>query len=167
MKILTYSLLYSCLLLLLGCSATGTDTCQWTQFRGSDGLGIDAVGTAPVTWGTTDYRWELVLPGKGNYSPVVWGNTIFITSADDENYTGYVLAVDERDGKILWEKEYNLTDLKMHENNKLAAATPAVDASKVYIIWYSKEKTNLTALAHDGTLQWQAEFEGIESRHGG
>ena len=55
----------------------------------------------------------------------------------------------------------------MHVNNKLAAPTPAVDESQVYFIWYSKEKTNLTVLAHDGTIQWEAEFYGTESLHGG
>jgi outer membrane protein assembly factor BamB len=80
---------------------------------------------------------------------------------------GYVFAVDERDGKILWQKEFNVTDLSLHTNNNLAAATPAVDESQVYVVWYSKEKTSLIALTHDGTIQWQAEFDGIESRHGG
>ena len=159
--------LYSCLLLLLIGSVSEAQTFQWTRFRGSEGLGIGTLGSAPVTWESSDFRWKITLPGKGNASPVVWGNTVFITSADDEKDMGYLFAIDERDGKILWQKEFNVTDLSMHENNNLAAATPAVDESHVYVIWYSKEKTNLTALAHDGTIQWQAEFGGIETRHGG
>ncbi len=55
----------------------------------------------------------------------------------------------------------------MHKDNKLAAQSPAVDKSQVYVIWYSKDKTTLIALSHKGKIKWQSEFEGIVSRHGG
>ena len=98
---------------------------------------------------------------------MVWGNTIFVTSCDDEKGSGFLFAIDGKDGAILWQKEFSVTDLAMHVDNKLAAATPLVDESQVYVIWYSKEKTELTALSHAGIIQWQSEFEGIKSRHGG
>ena len=166
-------ILYSCFLLfinfllLISCSAQETETFQWTRFRGSDGLGIDSSESAPVTWDSTDFLWDIVLPGNGHASPVVWGNMIFVTSADDEKNMGYMIAVDELDGKILWQKEFNVTELSMHVDNNLASATPAVDESQVYIIWYTTKKVTLIALTHDGTLQWQSEFGGIETRHGG
>ena len=167
MKILRKSLICYSLFLLIGCSVSESQTHQWTRFRGSDGQGIDANGSAPVTWDSSEFQWEIKLPGIGNASPVVWGNMIFVTSADDEKDIGYLMAVDERDGKILWQNEFTVTDLSLHNNNKLDAATPAVDGTQVYTIWYSKEKTELTALDHSGNLQWQATFGGIESRHGG
>ncbi len=160
-------LLIICFLLITASSASYAESFQWTRFRGSDGSGIDSTATAPDTWDSSDYRWKISLPGVGNASPVVWGNTIYVSSSDDEKDIGYAFALDELDGRILWQKEFNVTDLTMHVNNKLATPTPAVDESQVYFIWYSKEKTNLTALAHDGTIQWEAEFDGTESRHGG
>ena len=168
MKLFNNYLLCSIFFLFMGFSVSDTDeTSQWTRFRGSQGRGIDSNGSAPVTWKSSDYKWTIALPGIGNASPVVWENKIFVTSADDENDLGYVIAVDGRNGEILWQKEFKVTDLLLHENNKLAAPTPAVDESQVYTIWYSKEKTSLAALAHDGTLHWQKEFGGIEARHGG
>jgi outer membrane protein assembly factor BamB len=151
----------------MGCSSSETETFRWTRFRGSQGEGIDKMGSAPGHWEPSDFLWTMPLPGKGHASPVVWGNKIFVTSADDEENTGYVIAVGQRNGKILWQKEFEVTDLQMHDDNALAAHTPAVDESQVYIIWYSNEKTSLIALAHDGTLRWQAEFGGIQTRHGG
>lgn len=148
-------------------AASDSETFQWTRFRGADGSGVDLYGSAPVSWDSTDFRWEIPLPGKGNASPVVWGNTIFVTSSDDEKDLGYAVALDERNGKMLWKKEFIVTDLSMHPDNNLAAPSPAVDESQVYFIWYSKGKTELTALAHDGTFQWEAAFDGIECRHGG
>ncbi len=126
-------LLYTFLLLPITCWASETDTLQWTRFRGSDGMGIDAQGTAPLTWDSSDYKWNITLPGIGHASPVVWGNTIFVSSADDANDVGYVMAVNEEDGSILWQKEFEVTDLALHVNNNLASSTPAVDASQVYM----------------------------------
>lgn len=167
MKNLYKYLLYAFLLLPITCLASENDTLQWTQFRGSDRMGIEAHASAPVTWDSSDYNWNITLPGIGHASPVVWGDKIFITSADDATDMGYVMAVDERDGEILWQKEFKVTDLALHVNNNLASATPAVDESQVYVIWYTKEKTSLVALSHEGVLQWQSEFGGIETRHGG
>jgi len=167
MKLNTVYLIFPLIYLVIGCSISESQTHQWTRFRGSDGQGVDAYGSAPVTWDSSGYLWRIKLPGIGNASPVVWGNKIFVTSADEKKDIGYLKAVDEQDGKILWQKEFTVTDLSLHNNNKLDAATPAVDESQVYAIWYSKEKSELTALDHSGNLQWQAAFDGIESRHGG
>jgi len=71
----------------------------WTRFRGADGLGIDVKARVPVNWKESDFKWKIQLPGIGNSSPVVWGNTIFVTSADDEKDTGYLTAVEGKDGK--------------------------------------------------------------------
>jgi outer membrane protein assembly factor BamB len=167
MRFINISLPFFFFFMLMGCSVPRTENNQWTRFRGVHGQGIDSNGSAPATCDSSDFKWRIALPGTGNASPVVWENKIFVTGADDEEDIGYLIAVNEKDGMILWQKEFTVTDLSLHENNKLAAPTPTVDESQVYTIWYSKAKTNLAALAHDGTLQWQVEFGGIEARHGG
>lgn len=160
-------LIHLCFLWVFTSSLAQSESNEWTRFRGTDGRGIDTKWSAPVKWDSSDYQWDIVLPGKGNASPVVWGNTIFVTSCDDQKGSGFLFAINGQNGTILWQKEFLVTDLAMHKDNKLAAATPVVDESQVYVIWYSKEKTELTALSHEGIIQWQSEFEGIESRHGG
>lgn len=159
--------LFLLLFLFVHCSAQEDEMQSWTRFRGTDGMGIDACAGLAVSWDSTAYTWESSLPGVGHASPVVWESTIFVTSADDVNDLGYVIAVDEKDGKILWQKEFGLADLTMHVDNNLASCTPAVDASQLYVIWYAKEKITLTALNHVGEIQWQSDFPGIEARHGG
>ena len=155
------------LFLLLNCSAQEKGMNTWTRFRGSDGMGIDSRGNVPVRWDSSDFAWQTSLPGVGHASPVVWGNTIFVTSADDARDMGYAMAIDEHEGKILWQKEFSVADLTMHLDNNLASSTPAVDESQLYVIWYAKEKATLSALTHEGEIQWQSEFGGIEARHGG
>jgi len=160
-------LLFSFFFLIGSASSSESNSNQWPRFRGADGHGIDTIGIAPTNWGESDYLWNIVLPGTGHASPVVWDDLIFVTSSDDESDLGYVMAFDEKNGELLWQKEFKVTDLTMHNDNNLAAPSPAVDESQVYVIWYSKEHTNLAALSHEGSLQWQAEFGGIEARHGG
>jgi outer membrane protein assembly factor BamB len=159
--------LFALSLLLLDCSSSQNKSNYWTKFRGVDGLGIDIKTRAPFNWEESDLKWKVPLPGIGNASPVVWRNKIFVPSADDAKDTGYLTAVDGKDGKVVWQMEFKVTDLNMHMDNNLAAQTPAVDKSQVYIVWYSNEKTTLIALTHDGTIRWQSEFGGILSRHGG
>jgi outer membrane protein assembly factor BamB len=167
MQFSTKHLLFLSFLFFASCLDSNAQTNQWTRFRGTDGSGIDTSGSSLVTKIKNDFRWKISLPGKGNASPVVWGNTIFVTSGEVQKNTGYAFAIDGVDGKILWQKEFRVSDLKMHVENTMATATPAVDETQVYFIWYSTEKTTLTALAHDGSFRWKAEFGGIQSRHGG
>lgn len=160
-------LILSLILSIVSVSPSDEQVNQWTRFRGADGMGIDASRTALTSWQVSDYRWNIELPGTGHSSPVVWGDRIFVTSSDDESDLGYLLAVDANKGDLLWKNDFQVGDLIMHKDNNLASPSPAVDESFVYIVWYGEEKTILSALKHDGTKQWQAEFGGIEARHGG
>ena len=130
-------------------------------------MGMESSPVHQGPWDASQYQWDIALPGAGHSSPVVWGSTIFVTSADDGQDLGYVMAVDEQDGKIRWQKEFQVGDLTMHVDNNLASVTPAVDESQLYVIWYTREKTRLIALSHEGELQWNSEFGGIEAKHGG
>lgn len=160
-------LLFSFFFLAGSPSSSEYNNNQWTGFRGADGHGIDTCGLAPTNWGESDYRWKITLPGTGHSTPVAWNHRIFVTSSDDLSDKGFVMAINEQNGGLLWQKELGISDLVMHKDNNLAAPSPAVDESQVYVIWYSTEKTILTALSHEGELQWQSEYPGIEAKHGG
>ena len=79
---------------------------EWTRFRGPNGTGVSDATSIPVTWTESDYRWKIKLPGKGHASPVVWGDKVFVQSADPDNATQYVLCVQADSGKTLWQQEY-------------------------------------------------------------
>ena len=53
----------------------------WPGFRGHDMSGIAPGGGIPEKWSTTEnIRWKVAVPGQGWSSPIVWGDTVFITS---------------------------------------------------------------------------------------
>ena len=155
-----------CFLTAAACTSEYGES-YWTRFRGADGLGIDNNGNVPAEWGDTDYGWKIRLPGKGNSSPIAWKNTVFVTSSDEETETGYLTAVNGQSGEVLWEQVFDIGELTMHKDNRLACQSPAVDRSRVYVIWYGTDATILVALSHKGKILWSSEFEGIICRQGG
>ncbi|MGN6543994.1 MAG: hypothetical protein ACTHK7_03020, partial [Aureliella sp.] len=75
-----------CFLLLLACWAASTQSVlaqDWWQFRGSS-AGHTADQRVPTEWGgfLQDPVWKTSIPGKGWSSPIVIGNRIWLTSAE-------------------------------------------------------------------------------------
>src|SRR4051794_31456941 len=56
---------------------------EWTRFRGPNGSGVSTATTVPVRWTEKDHNWKAALPGVGHSSPVLWGERLFVTSADE------------------------------------------------------------------------------------
>lgn len=139
---------------------------EWTRFRGPNGQGISHADTIPIKWNEQDYNWKIKLPGGGHSSPVLWENTVFITSEDRKANTGILLALRVSDGKILWQKEYALTSYRMNSLNSYASASPVVDADRIYAIWPTQKETILAALDHQGNEIWKRDFGGVHCQHG-
>jgi outer membrane protein assembly factor BamB len=54
---------------------------DWPQWRGLNNDGM-ARGDAPHEWNDTkNIAWRVAIPGRGNSSPVIWGDKIFLTTA--------------------------------------------------------------------------------------
>src|SRR4051812_6509115 len=72
---------------------------EWTRFRGPNGTGESETTTIPASWTDKDLNWRVELPGLGHSSPVLWGEKIFLLSADPKAATRYVMCIDAKDGK--------------------------------------------------------------------
>jgi len=139
---------------------------EWTRYRGPGGQGISRAKSIPVKWTEKDYNWKVKLPGGGHSSPVLWGDKVFVTSAEEKTGRGFLLALRVSDGEVLWQKQYSLTTHRMNSRNSYAAATPVVDADHVYALWPTPKETILVALDHDGGEIWQRTFDGVHCQHG-
>lgn len=140
---------------------------EWTRFRGPNGSGISTAKTVPVTWNEEDYNWQIDLPGQGHSSPVLWGEKLFLTSADVEAGERYLICIDANSGKTLWQHGYSFAKHKKHKNNSFASSTPAVDAKHVYMLWQSRETSSLVAVDHDGKDAWTYDLGPFQGGHGG
>ena len=139
---------------------------EWPRFRGPNGQGISNAVTIPIKWTEKDYNWKVELPVIGHSSPVVWGEKVFITSGNQKDGRGMLLALSVSDGGVLWQKEYALTKYRMNSSNSYATATPAVDGDHIYVLWATANETILEALDHEGEKNWERTFEGVRCQHG-
>ncbi len=146
--------------------ASASSAQEWTRFRGPNGQGVSRSTNLPVKWTESDYNWRIELPGGGHSSPVLWGDTIFVTSGGHESGQGVLLALRASDGEVLWRETYSLDSYRMSKLNSYATATPAVDAERVYVLWPTAEKIVLAAISHSGDEIWQRTFGGLYSMHG-
>lgn len=141
---------------LLVCPTTFAE--NWSRFRGNDGAGISESSKIPSTWTEDDYRWTAELPGTGNSSPVIWGDRLFVTAADDQAQQRWLICLSTVDGSEQWRRESKFSKYKTHKNNNFASSTPAVDDRHVYQLWHSKEQTSLIAYDHQGSETWRQEL---------
>ena len=90
--------------LLLG-FALFTAQNDWPQWRGLNNDGM-ARGDAPHEWNDTkNVAWRVAIPGRGNSSPTIWKDRIFLTTAREDGRR-VVLGFNREDGKLLWEAPF-------------------------------------------------------------
>src|SRR5262249_25557139 len=95
-------------LLLLPLCASVTSAEDWPGWRGPRGDGTSTETGVPIKWTRTDnVAWKTEIPGIGHSSPVVWGDSVFVTSCletGDKKGKRVLIRLDRRDGKVLWER---------------------------------------------------------------
>lgn len=155
-------------LLVLLSSLVGSESVaqEWTRYRGPNGDG-NSETQFPSKWNNDAYAWSVDLPGIGHSSPVVWGEKLFVQSADPERGTQFILCLDTDSGKTLWKKQFESTSYHIHPRNSFASSSPVVDEKAVYFAWATPDKIRLYALSHDGDPLWSRQDLGpYASSHG-
>lgn len=154
-------------IVLIYIAATPALAQEWTRFRGPNGSGVSKATTVPVKWTEDDYNWSIKLPGIGHSSPVIWGDKLFITSADVDAGKRFLLRINTSDGSHAWAEEFEFQKYRRHNNNSFASNTPAVDEDRVYVLWQSPQSSSLVALDHQGQRLWQHDLGAYKHGQGG
>jgi len=131
----TIVLLFTCLIIFN--LNLVSDQTKWPQFRGPGGLGIAKEGPAlPVEFDQTNNMiWKSEV-SKGNSSPCIWGDRIFITGQVDKKLE--TICLDRNSGKILWRQSVTPEKLeRVHPINSPASPTPATDGKHVFVYFGS------------------------------
>ena len=108
---------------------------NWPAWRGPDGFGTTRERNLPVHWSAAEnVRWKVALPERGNSTPVVWGDQIFLTQAIEKEQSRSLMCFSRRDGKLLWRKSVTYAaDEDTHESNPHCSASPVVDGERVIV----------------------------------
>lgn len=160
---------------------------NWPSWRGPLRTGVAPSANPPVEWNENkNIRWKTELPGKGHSSPVVWGDSIYVTTAipygpqlepvpvtatgahDNVDVTQRhrfaVICVNRDTGEIRWQK--TVANLLPHEGGhntgSLASASPVTNGRHVFAYFGS---FGLFALDPSGEIQWRHSLPQLESKH--
>ena len=158
--------------------APGQTGDPWPSFRGPTGMGIVPAGDWPVEWDVKSGKniaWKVELPFLGASSPIVWGNRVFVTAANEK--TQYVLCYSVTDGTLLWDTEVISRESKRLLTRPLeeqvqvfgdspyiyAASTPVTDGRRVYALFATAD---VVALDFDGNIRWLENFGKPDNQYG-
>lgn len=155
-------------LLLIG-SGLQQEPAGWTQWRGPLGTGASPDAQPPLQIGENDnVAWKITIPGEGSGTPVLWGDTVYVSTAApaaDGAYDFTLLAVATADGAVRWSRV--AVTATPHEGrqptNTYASHSAMVDAQRVYAYFGSR---GLFAYSHAGDLQWSVDLGDMETRRG-
>ena len=161
---------------------------DWPQWRGPFGTGVAPNADPPLEWSESkNIRWKVALPGKGHSTPVIWGQRIFLTTAIPygealpprkstapgthdgvpvtHQHEFAVLAIDRRNGKILWQKTVHkkLPHEGGHYTGSLASNSVVTDGEHVYAFFGSH---GLYCLDMNGDVKWQRQLGEMQTKHG-
>jgi len=109
---------------------------HWPEFRGPRGDGTSAAKGLPVTWSETkNVKWKTAIHGKAWSSPVVWGQQIWLTTANEQGTRLHAVCVEADTGKIVHDlKLFDVeTPQAIHKFNSYASPTPAIEEGRIYV----------------------------------
>lgn len=124
------------------------------QFRGLGGLGISSEKGLPVNFGEGEnLRYKVPLPGRGLSNPVIAGGRVFLTACSEyQEKKLHVLCLDQKDGRLLWERHFRSTGMTLcNSKTNMAAPTPVTDGKVVCALFATGD---LACLDKDGNLLW-------------
>ena len=138
---------------------------NWPGWRGADGTGTSSEKNLPLKWSATEnVRWRIDLPERGNSSPIVWGDRVFVTQAVSAENRRTLMCFDRTNGKLLWQSGVTYTDREQTQrDNPYCSATPVTDGERVIASFGS---AGLFCFDFSGNEIWRREFGKISHQFG-
>ena len=108
--------------------------------------------------------WKKPVPGRGNSSPIVWGDRIFLTTAYDGGRRVSLLAFRRSDGAQLWEAfAPDGRAGRAHTRTAMRRPRRPPTATLVYASFGSR---GLAAFDFNGKLVWHQDLGDVDNYHG-
>ncbi len=110
---------------------------NWPAWNGPSGSGVSPENHLPQHWSASEnVRWKTPLPDRGNSSPIVWGDRIFLTQAVESEGRRGVMCLDRVTGKLVWQSSVVFQEKEeTHEANPSCSASPVTDGKRVFA-WF-------------------------------
>src|SRR5215831_2677260 len=140
-----------CVLVLAGAASGASRPTNWPQWRGPNSNGsTQTAHDLPVTWTETqNVRWRAKMPSWSAATPIVWEDTIFVTSTEEgfarigggnQHRTAggspdkiFLIAVNRKDGSSRWQAQIDSGNHLFRKQNS-ASPSPITDGKNVWIM---------------------------------
>lgn len=135
---------------------------NWPAWRGPLGTGVCTEKKIPTQWSTNkNVKWVVPLPERGNSTPVIWGEGIFVTQAVERENKRALFCFNRKNGKLLWQKSVPWPAKELtHETNPFCSASPVTDGERV-VVWHGS--AGVYCYDFSGTELWKKDLG--EQRH--
>ncbi len=124
---------------------------NWPQWRGPNLNGTSDATDLPIRWSTTEnVKWRTKLPSWAAATPIVWGDTVFVTSAEEGSslnrpnsqlFDGgdsgrdrlYLIAINRETGAVRWRQSIGRGN-RIGNKQNMASPSPVTDGEHVWIV---------------------------------
>ncbi|MEN9576731.1 MAG: hypothetical protein RL514_4586 [Verrucomicrobiota bacterium] len=143
--------------LLLTAALTFTATLlpaeNWSNWRGPAYDGSSPEKGLPTTFSKTEnIKWVAPLPGYSAATPAIWGDRVFVSSADTVTKDQLALCLDRKTGKELWRAKVGGGVTGDGQGSNSCSPTPVTDGKLVVFFYGSGE---LAAFDMAGKKIWE------------
>jgi outer membrane protein assembly factor BamB len=160
--------------------AAGLLEANWPQWRGPNSNGSTRTAKdLAVTWSQTEnVVWRTKLPSWSAATPIIWENTIFVTTAE-EGFTPldrgkrsaspqpppdkiFLMSINRKDGSIVWRKQIDSGNQLFRKQNS-ASPSAITDGKHVWIVTGNGKFACFTM---DGKEVWKRDIQADYGRFG-
>ena len=152
---------------------------NWPQWRGPNSNGsTQTARNLPVTWTETqNVRWRAKMPSWSAATPIVWEDTIFVTSAE-EGFVAhghgkrgateatpdkiFLIALNRKDGASRWQSQIDSGNQLFRKQNS-ASPSPITDGKNV---WIMTGNGKLACFTMAGKEVWKRDIQADYGKFG-
>ncbi|REK11164.1 MAG: serine/threonine protein kinase [Planctomycetota bacterium] len=138
---------------------------NWPNWRGPEGIGVSPEKDLPLEWSPSkNVRWKVKLPERGNSTPIVWGERVFVTQPLEKLGRRALVCFHRADGRQIWQVNKIYTEEEpTHPTNPYCSASPVTDGTRV-IAWFGSAGVICCDL--EGKQLWQRDL-GVQEHEWG
>ena len=129
---------------------------DWPNWRGPQHDGSGAETGIPEKFGPREnVLWKADLPGVAASTPVVWGDSVFVTSTNEKEQKLLGICLDRKTGAVRWQKEIG-KGFRQDDRSTYAGPSPVTDGERVVFFFGTGD---LAAFDFSGKELWARQIQ--------
>lgn len=146
---------------------------HWPHWRGPLSNGVAPGANPPLEFGEDkNLNWKVSVPGDGSSSPVIWGDRLFLLSAEPSgaghpagSFDFNVFCFDRNTGQVLWKQtaRREVPHEGHHKHHGYASHSPVTDGERLYVHYGSR---GIHGFDLEGNRIWERDLGKMKTRRG-